>query len=140
VAADLALTLAAARRAATALTVTVGFAAGLPLSKTTRLPVPATDSAALQKVVTPLLVQLLRARRSRPAWVQLAITGSCDAVYQPPLPAPPATTDSALRLQAILADLHTRFGPDVIQLGATRVPPSPLSRAGNPETAGTQLL
>jgi DNA polymerase-4 len=140
VAADLALTLAAAGRAATTLTVTVGFAARLPFYKTTRLPVPAPDTAALQKAAAPLLVQLLRAHCSRPAWVQLAVTRSCHAVYQPPLPAPPATTDSALRVRAILADLHACFGPDVIQLGTTRVPSSPLARASRPDPAGPPLL
>jgi DNA polymerase-4 len=120
---DLAVTLAAAGRAATALTLTVGFAVGPPLHKTARLFAPATDAPTIQTAVAPLLVALLRARRSQPTALHLAVTRSCDAVYQPPLPTPP---DPALRLQAILADLQARFGPDVIQLGATRVPPSPL--------------
>ena len=88
----------------------------------------------IQTAVTSLLAALLHARRSRPAWIELAASRSCEAVYQPPLPAPPVT-DPAQRVQAVLADLHARFGPDVIQLGATRVPPSPLSHAVNRDTA-----
>jgi DNA polymerase-4 len=122
---DLAATLGGAGRAATALTLTVGFAAGPPLHKTTRLPAPATDAPAIQAALSPLLVALLRARRSRPTALHLATTRSCDAVYQPPLPAPRSAPAPATRLQAVLADLQARFGPDVIQLGATRVPPSP---------------
>jgi DNA polymerase-4 len=122
---DLAATLAAAGRTATGLTLSVAFVAGPPLHKAIRLPAPVTDAPALQAAVIPLLAALLRARRSRPTALHLAVTRSCDAVYQPPLPAPPAT-DPARRVQAVLADLQARFGLDVIQLGATRVPPSPL--------------
>jgi DNA polymerase-4 len=135
---DVVATLAAACRAATALTLTVGFAIGPPLHKMTRLPAPATDAPAIQRAVTPLLAALLRARRSRPAWIELAVTRSCAAVYQPSLPMPPS--DPALRLQAVLADLHARFGPDVIQLGATRVPPSPLPRAARGDHAVAPAL
>jgi hypothetical protein len=139
VAADLAATLGAAGRAATALTVTVGFAAGPPLHKTTRLSAPATDVPAIQTAATPLLIALLRARRSRPLWVQIMAARSCDAVCQPPLPVPP-TADPALRVQAVLADLQARFGGDVIQLGATRVPPSPLPRAARGDHAVAPTL
>jgi DNA polymerase-4 len=138
-AADLVATLGAAGRAATALTVTASFAAGPPLHKTTRLPTPATDVPAIQTAAAPLVVALLRARRSRPIWVQLKAARSCDAVCQPPLPVPP-TADPALRVQAVLADLHARFGPDVIQLGATRVPPSPLPRAARGDHAVAPTL
>jgi hypothetical protein len=136
---DLAVALGAAGRAATTLTLTVAFAAGPPLHKTTCLPALATDAPAIQTAVAPLLAALLRARRRRPAWIALAATRACDVVYQPPLPAPPAT-DPALRVQAVLADLHARFGPDIIQLGATRVPPSPLSHAVKHEATGTPML
>jgi DNA polymerase-4 len=125
---DLAATLDASGRAALALTLTVGFTAGPPLYKPARLPAPTGDVLVIQTAVTPLLAALLRARRSRPAWIALTASRVCDAVYQPPLPAPPVT-DPARRVQAVLADLHARFGPDVIQLGATRVPPSPLAHA-----------
>lgn len=131
---DLATTLDAAGRAAVALTLTVGFTIGPPLHKPVRLPAPTTDALVIQTAVTSLLAALLHARRSRPAWIELAASRSCEAVYQPPLPAPPVT-DPAQRVQAVLADLHARFGPDVIQLGATRVPPSPLSHAVNRDTA-----
>jgi hypothetical protein len=136
---DLAAALGASDRAAIALTLTVGFTGGPPLHKLARLPAPTSDALAIHTAVTPLLATLLRDRRSRPGWIALVVTRSCDAVYQPPLPVP-ASVDPALRVQAVLADLHTRFGPDVIQLGATRVPSPPLSRAGNAETADTRLL
>jgi hypothetical protein len=126
---DLAVSLGAAGRTATTLTLTVRFAAGPSLHKTTRLPALVTDAPAIHTAVTPLLAALLRARRSRPAALHLAVTRSCDAVYQPPLPAPPSAHDPTTRLQTVLADLQARFGPDIIQLGATRVPPSPLPHA-----------
>jgi DNA polymerase-4 len=125
---DLAATLDAAGRAAVALTLTIGFTVGQPLHKPARLPAPTTDALGIQTAVTPLLAALLRARRRRPAWIELTASRVCEAAYQPPLPAPPVT-DPARRVQAVLADLHARFGPDVIQLGATRVPPSPLAHA-----------
>jgi nucleotidyltransferase/DNA polymerase involved in DNA repair len=136
---DLAATLGGARRAATALTLSVGFAVGPPLHKTARLPAPTTDASILQTAVAPLLVALLRARRSRPAWIALAAPRTCDAVYQPPLPEPAVAADPARRVQAVLADLHARFGPDVIQLGATRVPSSPLPHAVKRAAAGSPL-
>jgi hypothetical protein len=125
----LAMMLSNASQAATTLTLTVGFAAGPSLHKTTRLPALVTDAPAIHTAVTPLLAALLRARRSRPAALHLAVTRSRDAVYQPPLPAPPSAHDPTTRLQTVLADLQARFGPDIIQLGATRVPPSPLPHA-----------
>jgi hypothetical protein len=136
---DLAAALDAADRAAVALTLTVGFTVGPPLHKPVRLPAPTTDALVIQTAVTPLLSALLRARRSRPAWIALAAAQSCDAAYQPALPTP-ALADPARRVQAVLADLHARFGPDVIQLGTTRVPPSPLARAVHGETAGVPAL
>jgi hypothetical protein len=64
----------------------------------------------------------LRVRRLRPVWVGLEATHCCEAVYQPPLPTPPAPVDRAACLRETVAQLQARYGVHVIRHGVHGAP------------------
>jgi len=95
-AANLAALLAEEGKAAREITLTIGFAhevvagrhGGSSLSRKITLSPPATHAAELRSSAHPLFGRILRARRLRPRWLELAASGCCQAAYQALLPDP----------------------------------------------------
>jgi nucleotidyltransferase/DNA polymerase involved in DNA repair len=115
--AGLAAALAISGRAATRLTLTLGYSAGALLTRAVSGTAPATTPAALYAIVVPMLAALLRARRRHPAWLELAVTRVIEPVHQPALPLPSVEPDPAVRLATAIATIHQRFGPHVLHHG-----------------------
>jgi hypothetical protein len=115
--AGLAAALVITGRAATRLTLTLGYPASTPWTRPIRCAAPTATPAALQAAVRPVLDRGLRALRRQPAWLQLEVQHATDPVHQPALPLPTAVPDSAADLASAITTIHRRFGVHVLSQG-----------------------